>query len=95
VTFETRLGGRGFSSNELSLKPAPSLYFGMGFRVHPLVEINGGLDWMPSLSAKDDFAVSNGTTTRRYESFWQYNAGFSLRLYPFYKKTWKTEPYIA
>ncbi len=49
---------------------------------------------MPGLQAKNTFEVSNGTTTRRYEDFEQYNFGFSIRVYPFYQKKWKTEPYL-
>jgi len=94
-SFETRLGSHFTSSDELSMKPAPSLYFGMGFRVHPMLEIDGGVDWVPSVRARDDFTVSDGTTTRRYEDFWQYSAVFALRLYPFYKQKWKTEPYLV
>ncbi len=95
LTFETRLAGNILSSDQQSFGPAPSLYFGMGFRVHPLIELNGGVDWTPSLHATDAFSVSDGTTTRRYEDFWQYSAVFSLRLYPFYKEKWKTEPYFT
>ncbi len=95
LIFEAQLGGRTFSSNELDLHPTAGLYLGMGFRVHPLVELSAGFDWMPALESKDDFAVSNGTTTRRYEHFAQYGAGFSLRLYPLYQKHWKTEPYVT
>ncbi len=96
LTFETRLSGNASSSDQLSVGPAPSLYAGLGFRVHPLVELNGGLDWTPSMRASDGFTVSEGTTTTRsYEDFWQYNAVFTLRLYPFYNRKWKTEPYVA
>lgn len=95
LTFETRLGGNFSSSDELSLGPASSLYAGVGFRVHPMVELNGGLEWTPSEHARDAFSVSDGTTTRRYEDFWQYSAVFTLRLYPFYDRKWKTEPYVA
>ena len=64
-------------------------------RVHPLIELNGGIDWTPSLHDGDAFSVSNGTTTRQYQDFWQYQAVFSARLYPFYEKHWKTEPYLT
>jgi hypothetical protein len=95
LTFETRLNGNVSSSSELPVGPAPSLYVGMGFRVHPLVELNGGLDWTPSLHASDTFSVSAGTmATRSYQDFWRYSAVFSLRLYPFYRRKWKTEPYL-
>ncbi len=32
---------------------------------------------------QDAFSVSDGTTTRRYQDFWQYSAVFWPRLYPF------------
>jgi hypothetical protein len=92
---ESRIDGTVFSSDVLSYSAAKSLYLGAGFRVHPLVELNGGLDWTPALHARDAFSVSDGTTTRRYEDFWQYSAVFSARLYPFFNKKWKTEPYAV
>ena len=95
LTFETRLNGNVFSSDSLPSGPAPSLYAGLGFRVHPLFELNGGLDWTPAMHASDAFTVTDGTTTRRYEDFWRYHAVFSARFYPFYKQKWKTEPYVA
>ncbi len=93
--FESRLGMRVFSGNELELKPAPVTYFGIGFRVHPMLELNGGMDWNPSLSVKDDFAVSNGTTTRHYQDLSQMGFGFAVRFYPLVQKPWKTEPYVT
>ena len=95
LTFETRVNGNIYSSDALSEGPAPSLYTGMGFRVHPALELNGGAEWTPSLRASDSFSVSDGTSTRRYQDFWQYSAVFSARLYPFYRQKWKTEPYVA
>jgi hypothetical protein len=94
LTFETRLDGNFYSSQDLPSSPAPSLYAGVGFRVHPLIELNGGLDWTPSMNTSDGFSISDSTTTRTYENFWQYNAVFSVRFYPFYEKKWKTEPYV-
>lgn len=93
LTFETRLTGNVFSSDELSLGPAAGLYAGMGLRVHPLFEMNGGVEWTPAMHASDAFSVSDGTTTRRYEDFGQYSAVFSARIYPFFNKKWKIEPY--
>jgi len=93
--MEGRINGNIVSSDQISFGPAPSLYAGLGFRVHPLVELDGGVDWTPTLHDADAFSVSDGTTTRRYEDFWQYAAVFSLRLYPFYEKKWKTEPYLT
>jgi len=95
LTVESRLNGNVVSSDQLSEGTSPSLYMGLGFRVHPLVELDGGLDWTPSMHSSDAFSVSDGTTTRRYEDFWQYSAVFSARIYPFYEKKWKTEPYLT
>jgi hypothetical protein len=95
LIVESRLNGNVVSSDQLSEGAAPSLYAGLGFRVHPLVELNGGVDWTPEIHSKDAFSVSDGTTTRRYEDFWQYSAVFSARIYPFYEKKWKTEPYLT
>ena len=97
LTIETRLSGNVFSSTQLPAGPAPSLYAGLGFRVHPALELNGGLEWTPSMHTADGFSVEEGTTTTRrtYEDFWQYSAVFSMRVYPFYQKKWKTEPYVT
>ena len=92
---EVRVNGNTFSSDQLSFKPATSLYAGLGFRVHPLLELNGGVDWTPALHTSDGFSVTDGTTTRRYQDFWQYTAVFSARIYPFFDKKWKTEPYLT
>ncbi len=92
---ESRIQEQFYSSDSLSFSPATSLYLGLGFRVHPMLELNGGIDFAPGLHAKDAFSVSDGTTTRRYEEFWQYNAAFSARLYPFVHQKWKTEPYLT
>ena len=94
-TAEGRVNGHVSSSDELSYGTAASLYAGLGFRVHPALEINGGIDWSPALRASDPFSVSDGTTTRRYQDFWKYSAVFSARVYPFYQKPWKTEPYFT
>jgi len=95
LTFEGRLNGNVYSSNQQPTPPAPSLYAGVGFRVHPMLELNGGLDWTPSLRSGDGFSVSDGTTTRRYQDFWSYKAVFSARLYPFFNRAWQTEPYLV
>jgi hypothetical protein len=93
--FESRIGGSGFSSSQLSLDPAVSLYAGAGFRVHPAFELEGGLEYVPAISAnKGGLLVSDGTTERRYEHFWMYNGVIGGRLYPFFKKNWPIEPYV-
>lgn len=95
LIFEGRVNGNVRSSDQLPQSAAPSLYAGMGFRVHPALELDGGIEWTPQLHSRDSFTVSDGTTTRRYEDFWQYAAVFSARVYPFYEKKWKTEPYLS
>ncbi len=95
LTFESRVSGNVYSSDQLANSPAPSLYAGVGFRVHPALELNGGVEWTPSVHIADSFAISDGTTTRRYQDFWKYDAVFSARVYPFYQQKWKTEPYLT
>ena len=94
-TAEGRVNGHLSSSDQLAYGPAASLYAGLGFRVHPALELNGGLDWSPAVRSGDPFSVSDGTTTRRYQDFWKYSAVFSARIYPFFQKAWKTEPYLT
>jgi len=93
--IESRVSGNVFSSDQLSFGPATSLYEGVGFRVHPLLELDGGVDWTPFLRAKNPFSVSDGATKRQYQDFWQYSPVFSARIYPFFNKKWKTEPYVT
>jgi hypothetical protein len=93
--FEGRVNGNVLSSNQISFGPATSLYGGVGIRVHPLVELDGGLEWTPSLHDGNTFGVTNPMATRYYEDFWQYQEVFSARLYPFYEKKWTTEPYLT
>jgi hypothetical protein len=95
LLLETRLGGNVFGSSEMPLGPAASLYAGAGFRVHPLFEIDGGMEYLPSLHATGGLSVSDGTTTRGYESFYQYTGIVSGRFYPFWTKKWKAEPYAV
>lgn len=94
-TLESRVGAGFHSGNEVTFKPAPKLYFGAGFRVHPALELDGGLDLDPSLRVKDDFSVSNGTDTRHYQDFSQLGLGFEIRFYPLWQKAYTTEPYLT
>jgi hypothetical protein len=99
--LEARLSGNAFTSDELSLSPGAGIYGGAGFRVHPFFELEGGLEWFPALSAKDALSVSDdpnlapGSTLRRYERFWAYQASAGGRFYPFFQKKWKAEPYFT
>jgi len=99
LVLETRLGGDFSSSPDLSFSPSAGIYAGAGFRVHPLVEVDGGIAWNPAMHASDGFSVSNGTmttsTTRQYEDFWMYSAVVSAKIFPFYQRPWKTEPYFT
>src|SRR5579862_8298573 len=76
LLFETRLDGQVVSSQALPISPAPGIYAGAGFRVHPAFEIDGGIEWNPALSATNGFAVSDSTTpaanTRQYQDFFMY-----------------------
>ena len=96
-SLDGRINGNLFTSDQLPLGPAASLYAGVGFRVHPLLELNGGIEWTPFAHAGNPLAVqaSNGNAPRQYEDFWQYSPVFSARIYPFYDKKWKTEPYLT
>jgi hypothetical protein len=98
LLIETRLDGVISSSDELPLGAAPALYLGAGFRVHPLLEFDGGFSWAPSLSAKFPLQISDTATppnVRRYEDFHMLRGVFAGRIYPFYKKPWKWEPYVT
>ncbi len=93
--FDFHLGGIFSSSEDLALNPGPSFRLGVGLRPHPLIEFDGGLDWQPGFSASGGgLSISNGTTTRGYESFWSYNPDFMAKVYPFFMKKWKNEPYL-
>jgi hypothetical protein len=95
VAFNLDLQGNGYSSSELSLRPAAGLNLSGGFRFHPLIELGAGLQWVPQVNAANSLSISNGTTERAYESFWSYTTYVQAKFYPFFKKTkWKTEPYI-
>jgi hypothetical protein len=97
LTLEGRIIGNVFASDQLPQGPAASLYAGAGFRVHPLLELNGGIEWMPYARATNTLSVSDfkGNATRQYNDFWQYSPVFSARVYPFFQKKWKTEPYLT
>lgn len=84
------LSGVFSTASDLSLQPRPGLQLGGGFRIFPLMEIDGGVDWIPAI--RGDLAISDGQTTRGYEDFYSYSGGFALRIFPFFRKNWKTEP---
>jgi hypothetical protein len=89
------LTGQVYSSNVFSFSPAPGLYFGGGFRMHPSIELGGELDYIPNLSG-GRLTVSDGTDFRAYERFYSYHGGFSLKLFPFFKmREWRAEPYLV
>lgn len=95
-TSALHLTGNFFSSDELSLGAAPGLYGEIGFRPHPLLEMDGGMHWLPGLYSKEGLSVSDGATSRGYQDFWGYGAVVSGRIYPFFSRTkWKLEPYLV
>lgn len=94
LATEISLKGQSISSHQIATGMTPGLYGGLSFRVHPVLELGGGLEWLPALSAKDPLPVSDGTTTRIYEKYWMYSGVVMARVYPFFKKGWKTEPYL-
>jgi hypothetical protein len=88
------LSGQVYSSNELSLSPAPGVYWGGAFRIFPLLEIGGEFDFIPHLTG--DLAVQDrqALRLREYESFYAYHGGFSVKIFPFSKRrSWRWEPY--
>jgi len=94
LTSELQVGGYSISSDQIATPITPGLYGGLGFRIHPSLELGGGMEWLMNLSAKDPLSVTNGTVLRRYEDFWMYSGVVMGRIYPFFKKPWKTEPYL-
>jgi hypothetical protein len=99
ITSDFRLSGNYFTSDELKLNPAAGLRLAGGFRFHPIIELEGGFDWLPSLTAKNGLAIvadtGAGLVSRRYESFGMYVFEIEAKLYPFgLKPSWKTEPYV-
>jgi hypothetical protein len=88
---EAVLNGNVFSSWDLSMDPAASLWLGGGIRLHPVIELDAGLDWKPAMSGS--LTVSDGTAQRSYERFAAYSGGFALRIYPLYYRKDKIEPY--
>jgi hypothetical protein len=99
ITLGLMGSGNFFSSSELSLHPAGGLALEGGYRFHPLFELGAGAQWIPSVSASgNDFNIATSTDpaapTRSYHTFWQYALSVSGKLYPFYEKKWKTEPYL-
>ena len=98
LAAEARLTGDIFSSKQLSLGAAPGLYAGLGFRVHPFFELDGGMNWNPGLHSGSGLSVSNGTGaagSRQYNDFYGYSGEVSGRFYSFFRKKWKTEPYFT
>jgi hypothetical protein len=92
VSVEAGLGPLFFLSRNLGLNVAPQLHFGGGFRLHPLVQVDGDADWMPAASG--DLAIFNGQTLRSYESLSALSGGFGLRVFPFGLRYWSIEPYV-
>jgi hypothetical protein len=92
ASLESLLFGNVSVSKNIQLSPSPGLWVGGGLRLHPLIEIGAGIDWRPMLSG--ELAMSDGTTTRRYERFSSWSGGFGAKLYPFYRWYKRTEPFV-
>jgi hypothetical protein len=93
IHVEGMLTGNFYSSDEMSLSPAPGLAMTGGFRMHPLFQVEAGMDWNPGISGT--LLVSDGTTQRQYNSFYRYSGGFGLRLFPLYSlKSIPFESYV-
>jgi hypothetical protein len=87
--------GQVYTSNTFGFSPAPGFYAGGGFRIHPSLELGGEFDYIPTLSG-GGLTVTDGTNTRSYETFYAYHGGFSVKIFPFYRKTdWRMEPYLT
>jgi hypothetical protein len=93
AAIEARISGNVSDSKNVSLNPTPGLSFAGSLRFHPLFEVSGGLDWFPAL--KGEVAVTDGTTQRGYEYFYAWSGGLSGRLFPFYARGWKIEPFLT
>lgn len=96
LLLETRMSGNIFSSSDLSLHPAPGLYLGGGFRIHPMFEIDGGVESLPAVSAKSGLGVTDPTTSRVYKRFYMYSGIVSGKIYPFFKnQKLSLEPFLV
>jgi len=85
IVVESMLGSHIFQSDEIDLTAAPGLNFTGGFRLHPLFQIEGGLEWTPVLTG--EMAVTDGTTARRYERFYAWGGGFGAKIFPLAKRS--------
>ncbi len=94
ATANVGISGQVYSSKIFTFKPAPGLYFGGGFRIHPALELGGEFNWIPNLSG--DLTVQSGALRREYQSFYGYDGGFSGKIFPFFKyHDWRWEPYLT
>jgi len=94
VSAETLMLGNVTTSSDFSTDPAATLKFNVGFRFHPMIQIDGGLLYTPSQSG--NLHVFNATTgdIRGYEHFDTLGGGFGGRFFPFALSTGKIEPYL-
>ncbi|HVO32691.1 MAG TPA: hypothetical protein VMU17_02175 [Elusimicrobiota bacterium] len=91
-TAELMVTGRLYAADRLSLNDSAGLHAAGGFRLFRFLEVDAELDWVPNTGGQ--LAVTDGTDTRRYEDFYTYSGGFSVRLYPFFRQTrWPVHPY--
>ncbi len=86
------VSGQIYSADIFSFSPAPGLYAGGAFRMHPALEVGGEFHYVPNLVG--GLTVSDGPDTRGYESFFAYDWGFYFKGFPFYRhQEWRKEPY--
>ena len=89
------VSGQVYSSSVFSFSPAPGIYGGGAFRIHPAFEVGGEFNFIPQL-AGGGLTVSDGTNVRGYDSFYAYDGGFSAKIFPFFKqRDWRWEPYLT
>ncbi len=84
-----------YSSHEFSFRPTAGIAAAGAFRVFPPLEIAAELMYTPELT-HGELAITDGTTTRGYDSFYAWEGGFMARVFPFFKKlNWRMEPYLT
>jgi len=89
------VSGQVYTSSVFSFSPAPGLYAGGAFRIHPALEVGGEFNLIPNLSG-GGLTITDTRNTRSYDSFYAYDGGFSMKLFPFFKRVaWRFEPYAT
>jgi hypothetical protein len=88
------VSGQAYSSSVFSFSPAPGLYGGAGFRIHPAVELGAEFNFIPHLSS--GLTVTDGQNERGYDSFYAYDGGFSAKFFPFFQRLeWRPDSSVS